>query len=346
MTAWMRARLLCQSLFRTAISLAAALGLAATGVSPAAAEELRLQTGFGETVIDPTQIKRIVSVGYHEQDFLYALGLAPVGVHDWFGDYPYATWPWAEAARLAVGATPEVQKGFEIDVEWVWSMQPDLIIATFAPMDAQTYALLSEIAPVLGPPKGYPAWGAPWEVELRLIGRATGRGAQAEAVIAQIGGKVAQAVKDHPEFNGLTGTAAYFTEGQIMGYRSNDGANRLLSMFGIKTPAVFDSMASAGGNFLVSTERFDMFDLDVVLWLVEEPVRPLIEALPTWRNLRLAREGRAIWSDKAMMGAMSFQSPLSIDWALGRLIPLLTAASDGDPATSPDAVLQGMAITP
>lgn len=346
MTAWMRARLLCQSLFRTAISLAAALGLAATGVSPAAAEELRLQTGFGETVIDPTQIKRIVSVGYHEQDFLYALGLAPVGVHDWFGDYPYATWPWAEAARLAVGATPEVQKGFEIDVEWVWSMQPDLIIATFAPMDAQTYALLSETAPVLGPPKGYPAWGAPWEVELRLIGRATGRGAQAEAVIAQIGGKVAQAVKDHPEFNGLTGTAAYFTEGQIMGYRSNDGANRLLSMFGIKTPAVFDSMASAGGNFLVSTERFDMFDLDVVLWLVEEPVRPLIEALPTWRNLRLAREGRAIWSDKAMMGAMSFQSPLSFDWALGRLIPLLTAASDGDPATSPDAVLQGMAITP
>ena len=335
-----RALWLLQTLFCATLALGMAMPL------PASAEELHLPNNFGETVIDPAKVKRIVSVGYHEQDFLYALGIAPVGVHDWFGDYPYATWPWAEAARSAVGATPEVQKGFEIDVEWVMSMQPDLIVATFAPMDAQTYALLSEIAPVLGPAKGYPAWGAPWEVELRLIGQATGHEAQAEAVITRIGGKVAQAVKDHPEFSGLSGTTAYFSEGQIMGYRSNDGANRLLSMFGIQTPAEFDSMASAGGNFLVSTERFDMFDLDVVLWLVEDPVRPVIEALPTWRNLRLAREGRAIWADKQMMGAMSFQSPLSIDWALNRLIPLLAAASDGDPATSPDSVPQGSTISP
>lgn len=309
---------------------------AGTGFS-AGAEEIRLKHGFGETVIDPAKVRRIVSVGYHEQDFLYALGLAPVGVHDWFGDYPYATWPWAEPARAALGATPEVQKGFEIDVEWVWSMQPDLILATFAPMDAQTYAQLSQIAPVLGPPPGYPAWGAPWEEELRLIGQATGRSAAAEAVIARIGGKVAQAVQNHPEFAGLSGTAAYFTEGQVVGYRSKDGANRLLSMFGIQTPAAFDQMAGPGGNFMVSPERLDLFDLDVVLWLVEEPVRPTIEALPSWQSLRLARQGRSIWADKEMMGAMSFQSPLSIDWALERLIPQLAAAADGDPATAPPA---------
>lgn len=326
MTAWLR--LLC-------LSLALTLSLALLGAAPPVrAQELHLQQAFGETVIDPSKVKRIVSVGYHEQDFLYALGLAPVGVHDWFGDYPFATWPWATAAEQATGAHPEVQKGFEIDVEWVWSMQPDLIIATFAPMDAQTYAQLSQIAPVLGPPKGYPAWGAPWEEELRLIGQATGRSPQAEAVIAKVGGKIARAVQDHPQLKGLTGTAAYFTEGQIMGYRSHDGANRLLAQFGIQTPPVFDSMASAGGTFTVSPERLDLFDLDVVLWLVEAPTRPVIEALPTWRGLRLAREGRAIWADKEMMGAMSFQSPLSIDWALDRLIPQLVAASDGDPATA------------
>ncbi len=298
-----------------------------------AAETRHLTHRFGETVVDPAQIKRIVSVGYHEQDFLYALGLAPVGVHDWFGDYPFATWPWAEAARIATVATPDVQKGYEIDVEWVYEMQPDLIIASFAPMDAQTYALLSEIAPVLGPPDGYPAWGAPWEAELRLIAQATAREAQAEAIIARIGGKVDQAVRDNPQFNGLRGTAAYFTAGQIVGYRSGDGANGLLAKFGILTPPEFDGMASEGGNFTVSTERFDLFDLDVLLWLVEEPVRPEIEALPTWRTLRLEREGRAIWANTELMGAMSFQSPLSIDWALDQLIPLLSAATDGDPAT-------------
>jgi len=314
---------------RTLPLLACLLALAL----PAAAEEITLRHGFGETRIDPEKITRIVSVGYHEQDFLYALGLAPVGVHDWFGEHPYATGPWAEAARQAVGAEPEVQKGFEIDVEWVWSMEPDLILATFAPMDAQLYAQLSEIAPVLGPPAEYPLWGGPWEAELELIGRATGREAEAAAVIDRIGNKVDAAVAAHPGFKGLSGTAAYFQNGQIVGYRSMDGANRLLAKFGVETPAVFDEMVGGSDRFQISPERFDLFDLDVILWLVEAPTRAAIEALPAWRNTRAAREGRAIWASPDMMGAMSFQSPLSVEWALEPLTRLLAAASDGDPAT-------------
>ncbi|MBL8563245.1 MAG: ABC transporter substrate-binding protein [Gemmobacter sp.] len=308
-------------------------------LAPAAlAEPVTLRHGFGETTLDPAQVTRIVSVGYHEQDFLYALGLAPVGVHDWFGDHPYATGPWAEAARQAVAATPEVQKGFEIDVEWVWSMEPDLIVASFAPMDAQTYALLSEIAPVVGPPEGYPAWGAPWEAELRLIAQATGRAAQAEAVITGVSAKIDAAVAAHPGLRGLSGTAAYFNDGQAIGYRSHDGVNRLLAQIGIATPPVFDTMVNEGGLFSVSPERLDLFDLDVLLWLVEAPKRPGIEALPSWRTLRVAREGRAIWASPEMMGAMSFQSPLSISWALDRLLPLLVAAADGDPATGANSL--------
>ena len=308
-------------------------------LAPAAlAEPVTLRHGFGATTLDPAQVTRIVSVGYHEQDFLYALGLAPVGVHDWFGDHPYATGPWAEAARQAVAATPEVQKGFEIDVEWVWSMEPDLIVASFAPMDAQTYALLSEIAPVVGPPEGYPAWGAPWEAELRLIAQATGRAAQAEAVITGVSAKIDAAVAAHPGLKGLSGTAAYFNDGQAIGYRSHDGVNRLLAQIGIATPPVFDTMVNEGGLFSVSPERLDLFDLDVLLWLVEPPKRPGIEALPSWRTLRVAREGRAIWASPEMMGAMSFQSPLSISWALDRLLPLLVAAADGDPATATDSL--------
>lgn len=309
-----------------------------SAVLPARAEPITLGHRFGETTLDPAQVTRIVSVGYHEQDFLYALGLAPVGVHEWFGNQPFATWPWAESARLAAGAAPEVQKGYEIDVEWVWSMEPDLILATFAPLDAQTYAQLSDIAPVIGPPADYPLWGAPWEAELRLIGQATGRAAQAEQVIDRIGARVAAAVQAHPQLAGLSGTAAYFNDGQIVGYRSSDGANRLLASFGIQTPVTFDEMAAKTGNFSISPERFDLFDLDVLLWLVEPPSRAAIEALPTWRTTRLAREGRAIWADETMMGAMSFQSPLSIDWALERLTSLLVAAADGDPATEAGAV--------
>ena len=217
-------------------------------------------------------------------------------------------------------------------------MEPDLILATFSSMDDRTYAQLSEIAPVLGPPGDHQVWGGPWEDELRLIAKATGRDAEAEAVIDRIGAKVEAAVAAHPQFEGLTGTAAYFGNGQITGYRSTDGANRLLSAFGIRTPARFDEMVQNSDRFQVSAERFDLFDLDVVLWLIETPAREAMEALPAWRSTRAANEGRAIWATPEMMGAMSFQSPLSIEWALEPLTLLLAKAVDGDPETSTDMV--------
>lgn len=40
--------------------------------------------------------KRVVTVGYNEQDFVLALGVEPVGVREWFGDQPNATWPWTQ----------------------------------------------------------------------------------------------------------------------------------------------------------------------------------------------------------------------------------------------------------
>ena len=49
---------------------------------------------FGQTVVE-AQPTRVVSVGVTEHDFLLALGVVPVAVTDWYGDQPYATWPWA-----------------------------------------------------------------------------------------------------------------------------------------------------------------------------------------------------------------------------------------------------------
>lgn len=293
---------------------------------------VNIRHAFGETVV-PERPQRIVSVGYHEQDFLYSLGLAPVGVHEWFGGFPFATWPWADQARQAVGAKPSVQHGFEIDAEWVLSLEPDLIVATFSPMDSRTYQMLSRIAPVVAAPSGYPAWGAPWEDELRLIGQATGREERAETVIAQISRQISAATDQFPQLSNQSGTAAHYAGGQIVGYQTDDGANRLLSLLGIKTPPAFDDLAGPGGNFGVSVEQTGLFDRDVVVWLVDAPSRAKLEGLPHFQAMNLEQEGRSIWADKTMMGAMSFQSPLSIAWVLERLPAMLAAAVDGDPAT-------------
>lgn len=296
--------------------------------------------GFPRTIahaLGQTEIKapprRIVSVGYHEQDFLYALGIAPVGVHEWFGGHPYATWNWAEKARKKLNARPEVQNGFEIDTEWVYARKPDLIIASFFNLPPSTYHLLSRIAPVIAAPEGYPVWGAPWEAELRLIARATGTESRAEAVISDIGQQIRKLAAANPGFRNHTATIGYFAADHFVGYRSGSGSNRLLQSLGLQTPAIFDELVQSNGQFSVSPERIDLFEVDAVLWLVDAVKARHIRDMPIYRNTRLARERRSIWADPDLNGALSFMSPLSIRYALGQLAPLLQDALDGDPGT-------------
>ena len=50
---------------------------------------------YGETTV-PAEPQRVVSVGLTEQDTLLQLGVVPLAVTEWYGDQPFATWPWAE----------------------------------------------------------------------------------------------------------------------------------------------------------------------------------------------------------------------------------------------------------
>ena len=121
---------------------------------------------FGTTVVSAPP-ERIASVGLTEHDAILALGYQPVAVTEWFGEFPYATWPWAEAARQAVDAKPEVMTADGINIEWVAAQRPDLIIAIYVTMDEPMYQNLSKIAPVVVTPAGYQHWGAPWQAELK-----------------------------------------------------------------------------------------------------------------------------------------------------------------------------------
>ncbi|MGH3941431.1 MAG: hypothetical protein ACRDTG_22925 [Pseudonocardiaceae bacterium] len=35
-----------------------------------------------------------------DHDYILALGVKPVGVAEWYGEYPSATWPWAQDGRF------------------------------------------------------------------------------------------------------------------------------------------------------------------------------------------------------------------------------------------------------
>ncbi|KKB06803.1 hypothetical protein VE25_21105 [Devosia geojensis] len=313
--------------------------LALVGAAAAQNFPVTVEHVYGTTTIEE-EPQRVVSVGMHEQDFLYALGIAPIGVKEWWGERPYATWPWAEEARAAVGAEPEVMYGSGINLEWVAAQQPDLIIAIYVTMDEATYDLLSEIAPVVVTPAGYEHWGAPWQAELTIIDKATSGGTEkSEAIIDSFAERYAAVRAEYPQLQGKTGTNVYYRDGGFVVWSSDDLASKFLIDLGLAFPPELDALAQEGNRIDVSPERMDLLEMDVVIWPVSDPQnsdRETIEAMGLYQLLDIAREGRSIWLDDGdglAYAAMSWQTPLSLGYLLDILPAKLAAAVDGDPAT-------------
>jgi len=312
--------------------------------APAATEgafPVTLDNKFGTTVIE-SQPERVVSVGYHEQDWLYALGIAPVAVREWYAGYDYATWPWADAARDAVGAEPVVLQNAEINVEQIASLDPDLIVATWSGITQEEYDLLSQIAPVVAQSGDYADYGMPFDEETRMIAAAVGKSDEGERIIADLDAKFADVRDAHPGWTGKTAAVGFVYEGQPGAYFSHDPRPALLTKVGLDTTAI-DALGDVDNDFYlsVSPERLDLLDLDTVLWLtaLAPDTKAQIEAMPSYPALAITAKGGHIWSDSAVFeGGFSFASPLSQVYVVDALIPQLEAALDEDPATLVPAI--------
>lgn len=323
-----------------ALGLALVALLTMVGGAVAQAFPATVEHVYGTTTV-PAAPQRVVSVGMHEQDFLYALGIAPVGVKEWFGGHPYATWPWADVARQAVGAEPAVMDTEGINLEWVLAQDPDLIIAIYVTMDEETYAQLSKIAPTIVTPAGLEHWGAPWQAELRIIDQATsGTTTKSDAIVADFDRRYAEVREKYPQLAGKTGTNVYYDPSSgFTAWSSNDLASKFLIDLGLTFPPELDALAQADNRIDVSPENMRLLDMDVAIWPVDDPATGLqltIEAMPLYQNLRLAKEGRSVFMDDGhglAYAAMSWQTPLSLGYLLDTLPPVLAAAVDGDPAT-------------
>lgn len=293
---------------------------------------------YGSVTIDaPPQ--RVVSVGYSEQDALLALGVVPVGLRDWYGNQPFAVWPWAQD-ELG-DATPRIIGLGELDMEAIVALEPDLITGISSGMTAEEYDTLSRIAPTLAQPGEYVDYGTPWDVELRLIARALGRSARAESIIDDIDEQFDAARRSHPEFEGATAAFAFLYQSQPGAYASQDTRSRFLSRLGFEIPEIYDELAGESFFISISEERIDLLDVDVIVWIAStDEGRQAILDLELRERLDAAQEGREIFLDPILGGALSFSSPLSLPYALDRLVPALAAAVDGDPDTAVPADLR------
>ena len=330
-----------------AVLIAAALATAACGTPPEPTDPeagggaatdtfpVSVEHKFGSTEIT-AEPQRIVTVGLMDQDALLALGIVPVGTTEWFGEYPGAIHPWAQD-ELGSSPPPEVLSSVSTEFEKIAALAPDLILAQYAGLDQATFDTLSQIAPTIAQPGEYVDYGVPWQDLTRTVGAAVGRAAEADRLVTDLETDIAAAAAEHPEFSGATALTVTPFEGYYV-YGPQDPRSRFLADLGFEIPAAVGELTGEQFGANVSREQIGLLDTDVLIWVTEGDVgQESIRSDPLYAGFEVVAQGRDIFVNDAaepeLYGATSFQSVLSIPVLLEGLVPRMSAAVDGDPAT-------------
>ncbi|MHA6794023.1 iron-siderophore ABC transporter substrate-binding protein [Pseudonocardia bannensis] len=292
---------------------------AAGGAAPAAsgAFPATISHSFGETTI-PAEPKRVVAVGFNEADFVLSLGVVPVGVRDFIGEFPEETRPWAQDALG--GAKPEVVGGNEINFEKVAALKPDLIMGVYSFMDRSTFDTLSKIAPTI-PALAEGTTAATWQEQTRITGKALGRAEKAEEVIAATEKKFADARAANPSFEGKSVALDFVVEGTTYKLGTDDLRAQVFDGLGLEAGPTTETL---------SDERLSELDKDVVV-VVGVP-KEALAGNQVFQNLTAVKENRVVYLgdySTEFSGAIGFGSPLSLPYAIDIVTPQLASVLGG-----------------
>ncbi len=306
--------------------------LLVVGIVPVAAQEtdpfpVTVEHQYGSTTI-PAAPKRVVSIGYTEQDFLLALGITPVAVRYWYGDEADTVRPWAK--DYVEGDAPIVlnMPYGNLNYEAILELQPDLISAVSSGISQDEYNLLSEIAPTITQTNDYINFGMPWQAVMKMVGTAVGKSTEAEAVVTDVENLFAEAREQHPQFADKTVAVTYFSEGAYGFYTDQDSRGRFFTELGFTVPQELVEIAGESFYANISAEQVQLLDQDLIAILnlqFIEGGREALEAEPLFSQLKATQEGRVLYLDEDAENALGFSSPLSLSYALDAVLPQLEA---------------------
>ena len=281
---------------------------------------VKLAHALGTTTI-PAEPKRVVVVGYTDQEPLLAMGVKPVGAMDWFGQGTYGKWPWEEEAWGGKPATVVSNKSYEINFERVAAQRPDLILGLYAQLKQGDYDKLSQIAPTVAQAKGDP-YTTPWRDMTRTAAKAVGRVDEGERLIKETEDRFAAFRKAHPEAAEEVGLVVDAGEAPKSYYpfSSKDPRGQFLGELGYQPSEEIDKLAGKTFGTEIAKERVDLLDVDRLFLLIDAPARKRLDKDELFSKLDVAREGRVVdlpYSTSNQLGAaVAFNSVLSIPYAL------------------------------
>ena len=150
-----------------------------------------------------------------------------------------------------------------IQVDQIASLKPDLIVATNAGLDQDTYTKLSAIAPTIAQ-SGPDAFFEPWKDQATAIGQAVFKADEMATLIAGVDEKFADVGKNNPQFAGkkvlLLGGTFYQDSVRVTtpGWRTD-----FLTNMGFTIP-------DTGGELVPRDKMASVLDgADVLIWTTE-----------------------------------------------------------------------------
>lgn len=298
-----------------------ASGGASDGGAEAGAFPVDVETAFGTVTIEQEPV-RVVALGWADAEDALALGVQPVGASDWLEFGGEGVGPWAEGLY---DTPPEIIATLEPSYEAIAALEPDLILDVKSSGDQDRYDRLSQITTTVGIPEGGENYLTTPEQQLTMIAAALGRSEQAEALRAEIDEGFTQAAADHPDWEGLTATAATRTSDGWGAYI--DGAERVefLERLGfVLSPSIAELPVSESGFSVdISAEQLDLLDADLLVAFPIYIETTEISEDPQWQQIPAVEEGHSLILDGDISSAYSLGSVLSTRFALEELVPMI-----------------------
>ncbi|MGE5695337.1 MAG: ABC transporter substrate-binding protein [Candidatus Sericytochromatia bacterium] len=306
-----------------AAGVVAAAGCSSNKSGNGAPSEVTVKHQFGETKISAPP-KRVVSAGFTEQDDLLAVGVVPVAVTNWWGDQPFAVWPWA---RQKLGAAQPTVLSLDngLGFDRIAALKPDLIVATNAGVDQDSYNRLSSIAPTI-PQSGTEPFFEPWKIQAAAIGQAVFQADQMNALVNDVDNKFTEVAKANSQFKDKK---ALIVQGSL--YRDEFVATppgwrtEFLTQMGFVVPDGIKQFGEDNSRAFVPRDKaVDAFGAaDVLIWTTEsDEEQARLQADATFGTLNR----RNVFTGKDLAGAIAFSSPLSLPVVADQLPPMLAKA--------------------
>ncbi len=295
----------------------------ATPVADASAFPVTISHDFGETTI-PALPERIVVTNQAEGlDSLLALDVLPVGMVPGRA-YIEGLAPWAIAAGAEeVPLIPGTAEG-ELDFEAITAARPDLILTSWP--DDTTYQTLSSIAPTLVFKNSD---ATTWQDVQRLIGEATGRGSQAERVIAETEALVASQAERLQPYLEKQVAVAYFWFDQFLVNGKDAPIGRILARYGMDV--ISPGTVAPGEIDMLSLEQINaVADADIIIapdFLPDQTAAQEANAL--FRALPAVQNGGYLLLSPEMAQALYIESALSTQWGVPRLVDAVIEGAEG-----------------